>query len=91
MKFLIALFFIMSATQSMAGTRYGEDGGCKETGGQGGIGTVTITCSTGSTSTVINNCSRSRGSWVCGSVIYNPDGTKKMISKQEKTKLVAPE
>ena len=70
MKLLITLFFIMSATQSMAGTRYGEDGGCRETGGQGGIGSVTITCTSGSTTTVVNNCSRSRGSWVCGSVIY---------------------
>lgn len=91
MKLLIALFFIMSATQSMAGTRYGEDGGCEETGGQGGISSVTITCTSGSTTTVVNNCSRSRGSWVCGSVIYNPDGSKKIIPKQEKTKQMAPE
>lgn len=91
MKLLIALFFIMSATQSMAGTRYGEDGGCSETGGQGGIGTVTITCSSGSTTTVINGCSRSRGSWMCGSIIYNPDGSKKMVPKQEKTKQMTPE
>ena len=76
----LSCFFISMPT--FAGTRYGEDGGCEETGGSGGIGSITITCG----GTVINNCSRSRESWVCGNVIYNPDGSKKLIPKEEKTR-----